>query len=118
MNTKWGGTTWSGWEELALNSKITKIRTGQTVCFDNNTSHYTSIPAYGYKDYVVDMESVHGIIVGNITGFLLLCDRNQSLIVQAVSQSGNTLSLRWYNPTNTAQTIGGYVAIVRQIFFN
>ena len=108
-------TAVSGGGLNALNSNLEKLKIISTVCFDNDTTHYVSVPAYGCVDQDVDFMDVYGLRVSKIIGYTVLSDRNRSLIVSLVSASGNNFTIRWYNPTGTAQTIGGYVCIMKSI---
>ena len=84
------------------------------VYLDDDVAHKVSVPAFSYRDFMVDVVAKGSpVLPGEFFGHAVLCDRNANIIVTIVSQSGNTLTFRCSNPTNTAQTTGGIVAIFR-----
>ena len=82
---------------------------------DSDSTHYVSVSAHGYHDEIIDFKTITGVAPQQLTGFTILCDRTPEFIVTIVSQSGNTLTFRWYNTADTAKTIGGIVGIFRYL---
>lgn len=101
----------------AVNEAMTKATIQSWVFLDSDSTHYASVAAYGYYDAILNIYTLSGGVTNpsKLTGYTVLCDRNANLLVSIVSQSGNTLTFRWHNPTNTAQTIQGIVGIFRYL---
>ena len=86
------------------------------VFFDDDSSHYGDVSAHGYKQYEINVVNAGSPVPPDVyTGYIVLNDRNSNLIVTITSKSGNTLTFRWYNPTNSTQRIQGIVAIFRYL---
>ena len=91
--------------------RIADLRPHSFVYFDNNSSHFTSISAGGYKDINFNIYSIGMPSGGTFIGTTVLSDRNSNIVVGIVSSNNDNYTFRFYNPSNSAQTIRGLVMI-------
>lgn len=95
------------------NTNVNRRAVTRKVYFDDNTSHYVNVGAYGFQDFGINVRTVMGVPDNvQVIGFSVLVDRNQHIIVAVVSNSGYDYTFRFHNPTNTTQKLGGIVCII------
>lgn len=80
-----------------------------------DTTHKYTIAAYSHKDFTVDLTTLGATLANQMVGFSVLCDNNANLIVTMCSSSGNGVTFRVHNPTNSSQTMGGVVGILKYL---
>lgn len=96
---------------VSLNGKVN----GMETVVIRDSSHVQSIPAYSYKDVTYNLTSLGATKGGAFVGYSVLTDSNQNLILNFASITGNNIVVRFHNPTNTAQTMHGVIAILKYL---